>query len=84
ASVAGDLPFGGGSGGGVSVKPVGFLVVKNDDVRLLHVNGNQLAERVVDLAPQFMEKVEALVNRRGESSRGESGRGESSRGRSMY
>lgn len=63
---AGDLPFGGGSGGGVSVKPVGFLVVKNDDVRLLTVNGNQLAERVVDLAPQLMEKVEAMVNRRGD------------------
>ncbi|NLL52802.1 MAG: sporulation protein YtfJ, partial [Peptococcaceae bacterium] len=28
------MPFGGGSGGGVSVKPVGFLVVSNDQVRL--------------------------------------------------
>lgn len=59
----GYLPFGGGSGAGVSVKPVGFLIVKND-VRLLTVKGNQLAERVVDLTPQILEKIEALVKGR--------------------
>lgn len=59
----GYLPFGGGSGAGVSVKPVGFLIVK-DDVRLLTVKGNQLAERVVDLTPQILEKIEALVKGR--------------------
>jgi len=59
----GYLPFGGGSGAGVSVKPVGFLVVK-DDVRLLTVKGNQLAERVVDLTPQILEKIEALMKGR--------------------
>ncbi|MGE5397121.1 MAG: GerW family sporulation protein [Chitinophagales bacterium] len=59
-----DIPFGGGSGAGVSVKPVGFLVVKPNDVRLLAVNGNQLAERVVDLTPQIIDKIESLMNRR--------------------
>ncbi|MGI6549148.1 MAG: GerW family sporulation protein [Syntrophomonadales bacterium] len=59
----GYLPFGGGSGAGVSVKPVGFLIVK-DDVRLLTVKGNQLAERVVDLTPQILEKIETLVKGR--------------------
>jgi len=60
----GYLPFGGGSGAGVSVKPVGFLVVKDNDVRLLTVKGNQLAERVVDLTPQILEKIEALMKGR--------------------
>lgn len=59
----GYLPFGGGSGAGVSVKPVGFLIVK-DEVRLLTVRGNQLAERMVDLTPQILEKIEGLLNRR--------------------
>ena len=58
-----DIPFGGGSGAGVSVKPVGFLVVRMNDVRLLSVNGNSLAERVVDLAPQLMDKIEGMMHR---------------------
>jgi sporulation protein YtfJ len=59
-----DIPFGGGSGAGVSVKPVGFLVVRMNDVRLLSVNGNSLAERLVDLAPQLMDKFEGMMDRR--------------------
>ncbi|CFX94088.1 Sporulation protein YtfJ [Syntrophomonas zehnderi OL-4] len=58
------LPFGGGSGAGVSVKPIGFLVVRMNDVRLLAVNGNGLAERVVDLAPQFIDKIEGIMQRK--------------------
>lgn len=59
-----DIPFGGGSGAGVSVKPMGFLVVRMNDVRLLSVNGNSLAERVVDLAPQFIDKIEGVMQRK--------------------
>lgn len=59
-----ELPFAGGSGAGVSVKPVGFLVVKMNDVRLMSVSGNPLAERVVDLAPQLMDKLENLLKKR--------------------
>ena len=32
------LPFGGGSGAGVSVSPVGFIVVGNDQIKLLTVD----------------------------------------------
>jgi sporulation protein YtfJ len=62
-----ELPFAGGSGAGVSVKPVGFLVVRMNDVRLISVSGNPLAERVVDLAPQIMEKIENVLQRRGKN-----------------
>ncbi|MGE5415152.1 MAG: GerW family sporulation protein [Acidobacteriota bacterium] len=68
ASSDSGLPFGGGSGGGVSVKPVGFLVVKATDVRLISVNGNQLAERMVDLAPNILNRIETIMQRRGDSS----------------
>lgn len=56
----GETPFGGGSGAGVSVQPVGFLVVSGDNVRLIPVDGNHLAERMLDLAPQILEKIEEL------------------------
>ncbi len=59
-----ELPFAGGSGAGVSVKPVGFLVVRMNDVRLISVNGNPLAERVVDIAPQIIDKIESIMERR--------------------
>lgn len=58
------LPFGGGSGAGVSVKPVGFLVVRMNDVRLIPASGNQMAERVVDMIPQVLDKLEHMCCRR--------------------
>jgi sporulation protein YtfJ len=63
-STAKELPFAGGSGAGVSVKPIGFLVVRMNDVRLISVSGNPLAERVVDLAPQIMDKLESIMDRK--------------------
>jgi sporulation protein YtfJ len=56
------LPFGGGSGAGVSVKPVGFLVVGNGEVRLMVVDGkNAFMERLIDTAPQVMDQLQKLV-----------------------
>ena len=59
-----DLPFGGGAGAGVSVKPVGFLVVRMNEVRLISASGNQLAERVVDSLPGLLDRWENLMDKR--------------------
>ncbi len=64
-----NLPFAGGSGAGVSVKPVGFLVVRMNDVRLISVTGNPLAERVVDIAPQIIDKIEHIMQKNRHHSR---------------
>lgn len=58
------MPFGGGSGGGVAVKPVGFLVVNQDQVRLLPVEGNMLADRLIDEMPNLMDKFSHMINKR--------------------
>jgi sporulation protein YtfJ len=58
---AGTLPFGGGSGGGVSVQPVGFLVVGHDQVRLLPVDANPVFDRLIDMVPAFMEKFQKII-----------------------
>jgi sporulation protein YtfJ len=55
------LPFAGGSGAGVSVKPVGFLVVRMNDVRLISTTGNILAERLIDIVPQVVDKLESIL-----------------------
>lgn len=57
-----DHPFGGGSGAGVSVHPVGFLVVARDQIRMLPVDGGQPVHRLIDLAPQLIDKLKAALN----------------------
>lgn len=55
-----DYPFGGGSGAGVSVKPVAFLVVRENSVRLLPVEQGNTYDRIVDTVPQIIELVKDL------------------------
>ena len=50
-----DFPFGGGSGAGVTIKPVAFLVIKNDTIRLFPVDQVNTYDRIVDSIPQIMD-----------------------------
>lgn len=59
----GPYSFGGGSGGGVSVKPVGFLVCSTTSgIRFLQVDGKMLCDRVVDLVPQVLDKIQEMLS----------------------
>jgi sporulation protein YtfJ len=56
------LPFGGGSGGGVSITPVAFLIVSASGIRMVHIDGQtHLYEKILDSAPQFFEKVQSMI-----------------------
>jgi sporulation protein YtfJ len=55
------FPFGGGSGAGVSVKPVAFLVVKQDGVRMLPVDQDSTYDRIVDTVPQVLDIVKSFA-----------------------
>jgi sporulation protein YtfJ len=55
------LPFGGGSGAGVSVQPVAFMVVGQGQIRLLSINQNTTLERVIDLAPQVIDQISKIL-----------------------
>lgn len=59
----GSLPFGGGSGAAVSVQPVGFLVVGKESIRLLPVDANAVVDRVLDVTPQVLEKIQQLIGK---------------------
>ena len=56
-----DTPFAGGSGAGVSVQPVGFLVVGPSGVRGLPAQHLTAWERAVSCAPQVLEDIRALI-----------------------
>ena len=54
-------PFAGGSGAGVTIKPVAFLVVGGGQVRVLPVDGRAIYDRLLDAAPAILEKLADLV-----------------------
>lgn len=58
-----DFPFAGGSGAGVSVQPVGFLVVSGDNVRMLSAQYPTVADRVVELIPSVVEEVKSMLTK---------------------
>ena len=52
-----ELPFGGGSSGGVSITPIGFLVVRDGNVDILHMQDDiHIYEKLIDLAPKLIAK----------------------------
>ena len=56
-SPAGALPFAGGTGAGVTVQPLGFLVTSTDSVRLLPAQHYAPIDRVIELMPQAMCEI---------------------------
>ncbi len=50
-------PFGGGAGAGVSVQPVGFLLVGENDIRFQVVDHSALLDRLIDEVPQMVDKM---------------------------
>lgn len=61
-----DFPFAGGSGAGVSVQPVGFLVVSGETVRMLPAQSLTVADRMVELLPTVVEDVKNLFAKPGQ------------------
>lgn len=54
-------PFGGGSGGGVSITPVAFLVVGKQGIRSIPLeNTTHLYDRILDSVPQFVDKMQSM------------------------
>ena len=61
--------FGGGTGAGVKVEPVAFLVVKDGVTRVMPVAlpAVTTVDRVLDLVPEVMDRVENLIDKKKES-----------------
>ena len=57
-----DKPFAGGSGAGVSLQPVGFLVLNEDGVHMLPAQNTLPFEHVISLMPRLISDVKALFS----------------------
>ncbi len=55
------LPFAGGTGAGVTVSPVAFLMVSGDQVRLLPAVNSTPIDRLVEMIPQIVKDVKDLL-----------------------
>ena len=56
--------FGGGTGGGVTVQPIAFIVIANGDVKLLQINQDKSsAGAVVNMIPQIFDKVQSMMSK---------------------
>ncbi|XJZ26487.1 GerW family sporulation protein [Bacillota bacterium Lsc_1132] len=57
-------PFGGGSGGGVSITPIAFLIVNSHGVKMLHLDeSTHLYEKILELAPQAVDKIQQMLSK---------------------
>ncbi|MDD3304085.1 MAG: GerW family sporulation protein [Clostridia bacterium] len=59
----GNLPFGGGSGAGVNISPMAFLIVKDGNTKLLTMNGVSPIEKLVDIVPDVVNKAQELIQK---------------------
>lgn len=61
-----DNPFGGGTGAGVSITPVAFLVIKGESVRLLPVAepANNSMERLIEMLPDLIDQISGLIGKK--------------------
>lgn len=81
ASGGSDLPnknnadlFGGGSGAGINITPIAFLVIKNGEVQLMQlVSKPDSTDRLVNLVPDLVDKVSDLFKKKKEKDAGEDG-----------
>ena len=56
-------PFAGGTGAGVTVHPMGFLVLNDSQVRLLPAQAYAPVDRVIEMLPQAIADVKNAVCR---------------------
>ena len=56
--------FGGGSGAGVNIQPVAFLVVKDGCVRTIQLsNASNSVDRALTMLPELVDKILAMVKK---------------------
>lgn len=57
------LPFGGGSGAGVTINPIAFLVIHSNSVKLMPVNHSSSIDKLLDYMPDLIERTNSMMNR---------------------
>ncbi len=54
--------FGGGSGAGVSIQPVAFMIVGKNQIKLMPVNQDNPVDKLVDYIPDAVDKISSVIS----------------------
>lgn len=57
------LPFGGGTGAGVSISPMAFLVIQSNMVKLIPISNSTSLDRILDYIPDLFEKLDSSMKK---------------------
>lgn len=57
------LPFGGGSGAGVTISPVAFIVVMQDSIKVLPIEHSSAIDKLIDYVPDLMQRVNNVIDK---------------------
>ncbi|MDD2955476.1 MAG: GerW family sporulation protein [Oscillospiraceae bacterium] len=58
--------FGGGSGGGVTIKPLAFLVIQGENIRMIQMQKfDNSTDRMVNMVPDVIDKFSGLFSKLG-------------------
>lgn len=52
-----EFPFAGGSGAGVSVQPIGFLVSDGKTIKLVNLGDKNPLEKLMEIAPEIVDSI---------------------------
>ncbi len=59
--------FGGGSGAGVTVSPIAFMVIKGEDVKMIPIyNELTTIEKAINMAPEIIDKAKEIFAKDGD------------------
>lgn len=57
--------FGGGSGAGITINPVAFLVISNGDVKMLQIESfSSAVDRIISMVPDIADKIGNFIKNR--------------------
>ncbi len=63
-----EVMFGGGAGGGVSISPVGFIVVGQGQIKMLPIGATSTpVDRILDMVPGIVDKINAKLEEKKEN-----------------
>lgn len=57
------LPFGGGSGAGVSISPVAFIIVMQDSIKVLPIEHTSAIDKLIDYVPDLMQRINTVIDK---------------------
>jgi len=58
------FPFAGGASSGISIQPVGFLVVDEESVQMLSVGGKSTFEQIAGSVPQLISELKQASSKK--------------------